>query len=146
MEVCPFWINSFCPVKCPSGKCHKTTWSLVKTKRKDLVDRKPTFVQVRAWCRQATSHYLNKCLPMFMSPYGVTGPHWFNWSECSTNITVLLSHITVECDSVISRRSSWKYLQYIYIHSSPAGRWNWGCHLCVQIRTYVTALSLLCHM
>ena len=27
----------------------------------DLTDDKSTLVQVMAWCRQATSHYLNQC-------------------------------------------------------------------------------------
>ena len=29
----------------------------------DLTDDKSTLVQVMAWCRQATSHYLNQCWP-----------------------------------------------------------------------------------
>ena len=29
-----------------------------------------------AWCHQATSHYLSKCWPRSMSPYGVTRPQW----------------------------------------------------------------------
>ena len=37
-----------------------------------LTDDKSTLVQVMAWCRQATSHYLSQCWPRFMSPYGVT--------------------------------------------------------------------------
>ena len=36
----------------------------------DLTDGKSTLVQVMAWCRQATSHYLNQCWPRSMSPYG----------------------------------------------------------------------------
>ena len=44
----------------------------------DLTDDKSTLVQVMAWCRQATSHYLNQCWPSFMSPYGVTRPQWVN--------------------------------------------------------------------
>ena len=27
-----------------------------------------------AWCRQATSHYLNQCWPRSMPPYGITRP------------------------------------------------------------------------
>ena len=42
----------------------------------DLTDDKSTLVQVMAWCRQATSHYLSQCWPRSMSPYGVTGPQW----------------------------------------------------------------------
>ena len=37
---------------------------------------KSTLVQVMAWCRQATSHYLNQCWPRSLPPYGVTRPHW----------------------------------------------------------------------
>ena len=31
-----------------------------------------------AWCRQATSHYLNHCWPRSLSPYGATRPQWVN--------------------------------------------------------------------
>ena len=40
----------------------------------DLTDDKSTLVQVMAWCRQATSHYLSQCWPRSMSPNGVTRP------------------------------------------------------------------------
>ena len=42
----------------------------------DLIDDKPSLVQVMAWCRQAASHYLSQCLPRPMSPYGVSRPWW----------------------------------------------------------------------
>ena len=42
---------------------------------RDLNDDKSTLVQVMAWCRQATSHYLNQCWPSSMMLYGVTRPH-----------------------------------------------------------------------
>ena len=42
----------------------------------DLTDDKSTLVQVMAWCRQATSHYLSQCWPSSMSPYGVTRSQW----------------------------------------------------------------------
>ena len=42
----------------------------------DLTDDKWTLVQVMAWCRQATSHYLNQCWPRSPTPYGVTRPQW----------------------------------------------------------------------
>ena len=41
-----------------------------------LTDDKSTLFQAMAWCRQATSHYLNQCWPRSMSPYGVTRPQW----------------------------------------------------------------------
>ena len=48
----------------------------------DLTDDKSTLVQVMAWCRQATSHYLSQCSPSSLSPYGVTRPQWvkIRWS------------------------------------------------------------------
>ena len=42
----------------------------------DFIDDKSTLVQVMAWCRQATSHYLSQCWPSSMSPYGVTRPQF----------------------------------------------------------------------
>ena len=41
-------------------------------------NERSTLVQVMAWCRQATSHYLSQCWPSSMSPYGVTRPQWVN--------------------------------------------------------------------
>ena len=40
----------------------------------DLADDKSTLVQVMAWCRQATSHYLSQCWPRPMLPYGIYRP------------------------------------------------------------------------
>ena len=40
----------------------------------DLTDDESTLVQVMAWCRQATTHYLSQCWPRSISPNGVTGP------------------------------------------------------------------------
>ena len=50
-------------VKLPSDECH---WTLLKS----------TLVQVMAWCRQATSHYLSQCWLSSLSLYGIAGPQW----------------------------------------------------------------------
>ena len=42
----------------------------------DLTDDKSTLVQVMAWYRQATCHYLGQCWPRSLSLYGVTRPQW----------------------------------------------------------------------
>ena len=42
----------------------------------DLTDDTSTLVQVMAWCRQATSHYLSQCWPRSMSAIGITRPQW----------------------------------------------------------------------
>ena len=44
----------------------------------DLTDDKSTLVQVMAWCRQATSHYLSQCWPRSLTLYDVTRPQWVN--------------------------------------------------------------------
>ena len=44
----------------------------------NFTDVKSTLVQVMAWCRQATSHYLIQCWARSMWPYGVTRPQWVN--------------------------------------------------------------------
>ena len=44
----------------------------------DFTDDQSTLVQVMAWCRHATSHYLSQCWPKSLSPYGVTRPQWVN--------------------------------------------------------------------
>ena len=44
----------------------------------DFTDDQSTLVQVMAWCRQATSHYLSQCWPRSMLPYGVTRPQCVN--------------------------------------------------------------------
>ena len=43
----------------------------------DFADDQSTLVQVMAWCRQATSHYLSQCWPRSMSKYGVIHTHYW---------------------------------------------------------------------
>ena len=44
-----------------------------------------TLIQVMAWCRQATSHYLSLCLPRAMLLHLITRPQWVDivsgWSR-----------------------------------------------------------------
>ena len=52
----------------------------------DHIYGKSTLVQVMAWCRQATSHYLSQCWPRSLSPYGATRPQWVNSLQPSNAI------------------------------------------------------------
>ena len=52
----------------------------------DITDDKSTLLQVMAWCRQATGHYLSQCWQRFMSPYGVTGPQWVNFVASTVRV------------------------------------------------------------
>ena len=47
----------------------------------NLTDHLSTLVQVMAWCRQATSHYLSQCWPRSLSPYDVTRSHISCWAQ-----------------------------------------------------------------
>ena len=51
----------------------------------DHTYNKSAFVQVMAWCRQATSHYLSQCWPRSLSPYGITRPQWVNCIAFTVN-------------------------------------------------------------
>ena len=61
----------------------------------DFTGDQSALVQVMAWCRQATSHYLSQCWPTPLSPYGVTRPTWVNSlapasHSCNLQIALLL--------------------------------------------------------
>ena len=54
-----------------------------------------SLVQVMAWCRQATSHYMSQCRPKSISPCGVTRPQRVNtMSIRSCHYTAFLQDIS----------------------------------------------------
>ena len=70
----------------------------------DLTDDKSTLVQVMAWCRQATSHYLSQCWPRSMSPNGVGRPQWVNLhSKQQYDIPVIFTLELVEPVHMLTR-------------------------------------------
>ena len=86
-------INSLSPEKCGCDfKCVNYKHNLgidilsieinitLKWKTKDLVEGKPTFVQVMAWC-----HYLSQCWTKSMLTYDTTKSQWINFA-CSNEI------------------------------------------------------------
>ena len=50
-----------------------------------------------AWCRQATSHYLNQCWPRSPMPYGITRPEWVNSSPHGQNGCRFIQHWVSYC-------------------------------------------------
>ena len=56
----------------------------------DFTDDKSTLVQVVAWCRQATSHYLNQCWPRSPTPYGITRPNELTCMALKHNISPII--------------------------------------------------------
>ena len=74
----------------------------------DLADGKSTLVQVMAWCRQATSHYMSQCWPRSLWPYGIIRPQWVKIREkekelpaCQTGMS-LGSHSWGYCPGTLS--------------------------------------------
>ena len=69
----------------------------------DFTDDQSTLVQVMAWCRQATSHYLSQCWPRSLPPYGVTRPQWVNListhlkTGCHQLLTLGVGYISSVC-------------------------------------------------
>ena len=60
----------------------------------DPTGDKSTLVQVMAWCRQATGHYLNQCSPNSLSPYGVARTQW---KKLNSREIFFIHNIFVSC-------------------------------------------------
>ena len=60
----------------------------------DLTDDKSTLVQVMAWCRLATNHYLSQCWPRSLSSYGVIRPKWVKPCYSSTWLYIMIKYDT----------------------------------------------------
>ena len=97
----------------------------------DLTDDRSTLVQVMAWCRQATSHYLSQCWPRSMSPNGVTRPQWVNIGFRSWFVGWRL-----QAWSNIDLSSKVSYGIHLRPISQEVLKWrsekNWTCSMCVR--------------
>ena len=87
----------------------------------DFTDDQSTLVQVMAWCRQATSHYLSQCWPRSLTPYGITRPQWVNFNLELFWVT------TFHC-------LTWMYL---FIHALT--HWGRVTHICVSKQTIISS-------
>ena len=67
----------------------------------DLTDDKSTLVQVMAWCRQTTSHYLSQCWLSSLSPYGVARPQLEQLERLRSEDTPRRPVITLTIDQFI---------------------------------------------
>ena len=61
----------------------------------DFTKDKSTLVQVMAWCRQATSHYLSQFWPRSLSPYGIIRPQWVKPPLKFKHERIISSHMKV---------------------------------------------------
>ena len=93
-------VNSLVPGRCGCNlKLVKLTWKVhilsisceiaLRWIPQDFTVDESTLVQVMAWCRQATSHYLGQCWPRSISPYDITRPQWVNLVVKSVTGTIL---------------------------------------------------------
>ena len=120
---------------------------------RDLTDDQSTWLQVMAWCRQATSHYLSQCWPRSLSSYCITRSQWVNdhmlWIFLTSsgvnlkkktatsqsqiimrNVNIFLSYLKKKKKKKSARQglvSSW-HLDHRYVLGSPV--FTWADHSC----------------
>ena len=96
----------------------------------DFTDDQLTLVQVMAWCRQATSHYLNQCWPRSLSPYGVTRPQWVNSltpGKCCSNVKSIFFKLIIQ-NSSLGASLGWRALKTPTSETPDLEvRWPWSC-------------------
>ena len=106
-------------------------------------DNKSTLVQVMAWCRQATGHYLRQCWPWIMSPYDVTRPQWFK---------ILIHqlqffrrwHLFVR-DHFVYAPSKWETMLQCNVASHWVGAYTKWSLICTAVFIWIdTSTLLLC--
>ena len=86
-EILPIFINSLAPGKFEINFRHVISKQILVIDgwgnscdialiwmSLDFTDDQSTLVQLMAWWRQATRHYLRQCWPKYMPPYDVTRP------------------------------------------------------------------------
>ena len=95
----------------------------------DLTDDKSTLLQVMAWYRQTTSHYLNQCWPRSPTPYGVTRPQWAKVSPYHTKLILVNIKYNICNFSTLRLRRKSKYfiLEDIALSITQIG-YNWWWH------------------
>ena len=97
----------------------------------NLTDDQSTLVQVMAWCRQATSQYLNQCWPRSPTPYGVTRPQWVK-DENSTGVRLW----TLKCAESVRKYQGTFVLSFISSYRDGVGSWkswSWSVYLMLWI-------------
>ena len=82
-----------------------------------FADDKSTLVQVMAWCRQTTSHYLSQCWPSSMSPYGVIRPQWVNIQLLDYKLSMWNSNYGVFFHKLVTRLR-WDWWSGLQIRNS----------------------------
>ena len=105
----------------------------------EFTDGKLTLVQVMAWCRQATSHYLRQCWPWSLSPYGVIRLQW---------VKAWLLTLNVRRPSYLGLTRSISCLLMPWLLTSPGHQqpWYWLCRICRSWSYLRKHFKYLCHI
>ena len=82
----------------------------------DLDDDKSTLVQVMAWCRQATIHYLSQCWLSSLSLYGVARPQWVDLRTC-------MQYMCISFYVIMTRAHHCFYRRRLIIYKKTSSRW-----------------------
>ena len=81
-------------------------------------------VRVKAWCHQATSRYLNHCLPRYTTSHGITRSQWIKKQKTTTKQTNKNTHLSLPCPlEVIS--SIWQSIYKLNRYQSDR-IFNWA--------------------
>ena len=80
-------------------------WSetAVRLTSRDLNDDNSTLIQVIAWWRQATNHYLNQCWPRSRPPNGGTRPQWVKYWILSSFYPCFYYPVRCCCQGLLSQ-------------------------------------------
>ena len=115
-----------------------------------LTDHKSTLIQVMAWCRQATSHYLSQCWHRSMLPYDVTRPQWVKqlWRQAKPHKQCPLQAISSKPGCHGCHSDLYQYMLYLctqygfckvrirntrHEDTSCSASVLWGLYYCVTI-------------
>ena len=89
-----YWlVSSNFPMIMSSDECHRVL----------------LMIQVMAWCRQETSHYLNQCWPRSPMPYGITRPQWVDLQPHSM-YSLVTCKVQSEDTTIWHIRSLWPFV------------------------------------
>ena len=99
----------------------------------DFPDDKLTLVQVMAWCRQATSHYMSQFGPRSLSPNGVTRPQWVNYIDVQIPSALRRHKIKAIIQSLTTRRIY--AIKYTIVLLCLVYMWLWILTTCAKPQT-----------
>ena len=116
----------------------------------DFTDDQSTLVQVMAWCRQATSHYLSQCWPGSVSPYDITRPQWVFHAVYYQNRSVWCGQLDAKYSGKLNITPISTWIEFIETNWHKAINFHWIYALSTsrpeQNGQYSTHLFITCSL